>query len=83
MPNTIPIEVMEYLNLKGVKYAIAVDKDEAVMREIKAITEESWKPFKTKEGDETDREIAETVHTTNKGKESFRLIVISMTCFED
>ena len=69
-------EVMEYLNLKGVKYAIAVDKDEAVMREIKAITEENWKPLKTKEGDETDREIAETVHTTNKGKESFRLIVI-------
>lgn len=69
-------EVMEYLNLKGVLYAIACDKDEAVMREIKAITEGNWKPYKTKGGDETDREIAETVHTTNKGKESFRLIVI-------
>ena len=62
--------------MKGVKYAIAVDKDEAVMREIKAITEESWKPFKTKEGHETDREIAEPVHTTNTGKANVRLTVI-------
>ncbi len=67
-------EVMEYLSEKGVKWAVAVDKDIAVIKAINTLTEEEWKPFKTRQEDETDRYISETVHTTNKGKEAFRLV---------
>ncbi|MBI4947663.1 MAG: IS1380 family transposase [Bacteroidetes bacterium] len=69
-------EVMEYLTEKGVIWAIAADKDRAVKTEIEAIPDIEWKPFATREGKQTDREIAETIHTTNKGKEAFRMIVL-------
>jgi len=69
-------EVMEYLSEKGVLWAIAVDKDSAVKAAIEAIQEAEWKPFTTRDGKHTDREIAETIHTTNKGKEAFRMIVL-------
>lgn len=69
-------EVMEYLSEKGVLWAIAVDKDSAVMKEIRRIPEEGWNPYKTREGKETDRELSETVHTTNKGKNAFRLVIL-------
>jgi len=38
--------------------------------------EGTWKPFRTRDGVMTDREIAQTIHITEKGKESFRLIVL-------
>lgn len=66
--------VMEYLNEQGVKWAIAVDKDGAVRQAINTVAEDRWKPFKRRDGEETDREISETVHTTNKGKDVFRLV---------
>lgn len=70
-------EVMDYLNEKGVRWAIAVDKDTAVMKAVKAIPEEDWTVLKTKEDDiATDREASETVHATNGGKSAFRLIAI-------
>jgi hypothetical protein len=69
-------EVMEYLTEKGVLWAIAADKDRAVKTEIEAIQEAEWKPFTTRDSSQTDREIAETIHTTNKGKEAFRMIVL-------
>ena len=69
-------EVMEYLEERRVRWAIAVDKDVAVVELIKAISGEEWKPLKTRDGMTTDREVAETVHTTNKGKVAFRLIVL-------
>lgn len=69
-------EVIDYLMEKKVRWAIAADKDEAVIKAIEAISEDSFRPYKTSDGDETDREIAETVHTMNKGKVAFRLIVI-------
>lgn len=67
-------EVMEYLNEKGVKWAIAVDKDDAVKKAIESMAEAEWKVFKTREGNETNREVAKTVHTTNKGKTAFNLV---------
>lgn len=69
-------EVMEYLNEKGVKWVIAVDKDRAVRETIASIKEGDWTPFKTREGKEIGREISETVHCTNKGKDAFRLITL-------
>jgi len=66
---------MEYLHTTGAKWIIAKDKDKAVIENIKNIKEETWKPFRSKDGVMTDREIAETIHAAEKGKEAFRLIV--------
>lgn len=68
-------EVVDYLEERGVRWAMAVDKDISVMELIRTISEEDWKPLKTRDGIMTDRQIAETVHTMNKGKVAFRLIV--------
>ncbi len=67
-------DVINFLMKKGTTFTIAVDKDHAVKEAIKGL--ENWKPFKTKEGDNTDREIAETVHTMNETEKAFRLIVL-------
>ena len=69
-------DVMEYLHTTGARWIIAGDKDKAVMENIKNIKEETWKPFRSKDGVMTDREIAETIHATEKGKGAFRLIVL-------
>ena len=69
-------EVIEYLTDKGVSWAIAADKDRAVKGAIRGIPEAEWKPYKNKEGVMTGREVAETVHATNKGKVAFRLVVL-------
>ena len=69
-------EVIEYLETKGVRWAIAVDKDSSVQEAIRTISENEWKPFKTQDGVMTDRQVAETIHTMNKGKVAFRLIVL-------
>lgn len=69
-------EVIEYLTDKEVAWAIAVDKDSAVLKAIGAIAPGEWQSHKNKEGITTDREIAETVHATNKGKLAFRLVVL-------
>jgi hypothetical protein len=69
-------EVIEYLTNKGVAWAIAVAKDSAVQKAIGAVAAGEWQPHKNKEGITADREVAETVHTTNKGKLAFRLIVL-------
>lgn len=50
-------------------FSITADQDRAVREAIKSIGKEEWQPY------ERDREIAETVHTMNQTKQSFRLIV--------
>jgi hypothetical protein len=47
-----------------------------VRREIQDLQESQWQPYRTREGQETDREIAETVHTMNGTEDAFRLIVL-------
>lgn len=69
-------EVIEHLEGEGVWWFIAVDKDSSVIEEIQLISEEEWKPLKTRDGIMTDREVAETVHTMNSGKVAFCLIVL-------
>lgn len=53
-----------------------MDRDQSVKEAIKAIPKEQWKPFATREEIMTDREAAETMHATNKGKAAFLLIFI-------
>lgn len=69
-------EVIEYLEQKGVRWVVGADKDSSVQEAIATIPEEEWKAFKTQDGITTDREVAETIHTMNRGKVAFRLIVL-------
>ncbi|MFZ2397315.1 MAG: hypothetical protein WAW31_01375 [Smithella sp.] len=64
-----------YLGYKGYRPVVATIKEvgTVVAYEFK---EGTWKPFRTRDGVMTDREIAQTIHITEKGKESFRLIVL-------
>ena len=69
-------DVIDYLETKGVRWAICVDKDSSVMGAIGAIPEEDWRPYRSEDGLMTDRELSETIHTTNRGTSAFRLIVL-------
>lgn len=69
-------EVMDYLDQTGVNWVIGADKYRSTIDAIKRIPEGEWKPLKTRDGITTDREIAETVHATNKGRRAFRLLVL-------
>jgi hypothetical protein len=69
-------EVIEYLEQQGLAWSIAADQDQSIKALIKHIDEEEWKAFVTEDGIVTDRQIAETVHTMNKGESAFRLIVL-------
>lgn len=62
-------EVINYCFNHNMLFSITADQDEAVKECIKSIKEKEWQPG------EKGREIAETVHTMNKTKEAFRLIV--------
>lgn len=67
-------DVINFLTKKGTTFSIAADKDAAVMAAIKGLV--FWGLFKTEDGIETDREIAETVHTMNETEKAFRVIVL-------
>lgn len=69
-------DVMDYLNTTGARWFIAVDKDQAVINSIRAMPEQRWSSFKTRDGIQTDRDISETVHVTGKGSSAFRMIVL-------
>lgn len=69
-------DVINYLEAKGVGWAISVDKGSSVMEAIGGISQGDWRPFRTEDWIMTDRETSETVHVTNKGKRAFRLVVL-------
>jgi hypothetical protein len=62
-------KVINYCHRNGIRYAIGADLDEAVVKEIRNIKEEDWKPYQ-------NGYLAETVHCMNKTDEAFRLVVI-------
>ena len=62
-------EIINYCEQHGIQFAIGADLDEAVLKAIKAIPADDWKPYK-------NGYIAETIHCMQKTKEAFRLIVI-------
>lgn len=57
-------------------FTITADQDSAVKAAIRQIPESNWKPYRTREGMATDREIGETVHCLNESQQSFRLMVV-------
>ncbi len=69
-------DVIGYVDAHCSRWAIGADKDKAVMSLIEALPDGSWRPYKTREGDATDREIADVIHTMQQGKVVFRLVVL-------
>jgi hypothetical protein len=69
-------EVIDYYSQAGRTFTITADLDAAVKQVIKHLPESAWEPYRTAEGLATDREIAETVHTMNRTKQAFRLMVL-------
>ena len=69
-------EVIDHYSQPGRTFTITADLDAAVKQAIKNLAESEWKPYRTAEGLATDREIAETVHSMNRTKQAFRLIVL-------
>jgi len=62
-------DIINYCEQEGIQFAIGADLDEAVMEAIRAIPDKYWEPYK-------NGYIADTIHSMNKTKEAFRLIVI-------
>jgi hypothetical protein len=69
-------EVINYLEERRCTWAIAADQDAAVKAAIEEIPQSDWKPLLDKDGFNTGKEVAETVHCMEKTKKSFRLVVI-------
>jgi hypothetical protein len=65
-------EIINYCEQNRIQFAIGADCDEAVLKAIGAIPDKDWTPYK-------NGSIAETIHSMNKTKEAFRLIVIRRT----
>jgi len=62
-------EIINYCEQNRIQFAIGADLDEAVLKAIGAIPDKDWVPYK-------NGYITETIHSMNKTKEAFRLIVI-------
>lgn len=62
-------KVINHCQDNGIKFAIGADLDKAVVKEIENMKEGDWQPYQ-------NGYIGETVHSMNKTKEAFRLIVI-------
>jgi len=65
-------DIINYCESEGIEFAIGADLDEAVLQAIRAIPDKDWKSYK-------NGYIAETIHSMNKTKDAFRLIVIRRT----
>ena len=63
------VDIVNHCEDQDIEFAIGADLDEAVSGAIKCIPKGDWEPYK-------DGYIAETVHSKNKTKKAFRLIVI-------
>ncbi len=66
---TYQASVFNWCEGEKVSFAIGADMDAAVKAVISAIPDSDWRPYQ-------DGFIAETVHSMNKTKKSFRLIVV-------
>ena len=69
-------KIIDYCEDNGIEFAIGADLDEAVRNAIQKIPSRGWKDYK-------DGSITDTVHTMNKNRYSFRLIVISKSYQSD
>lgn len=66
-------DVINYLSGKGT-WSIVARQDSTVKEEIRCIPEQDWKPFYTKEGFRTGREIAFATHAMDE-TEAFTLVI--------
>lgn len=66
-------EVFNFCGDKGITFFIAADQDSAVREVIREIPEGEWRP---RPAGAAGEEIAETVHSMEKTKEAFRLVVV-------
>ncbi len=62
-------EIINYCEGNGIEYAIGGDMDSAVKEVIRVISDDQWREYQ-------NGHISETVHSMNKTKKAFRLIVI-------
>jgi len=62
-------EILDYCEKKGIKYAVGADLDSSVREAIAQIPASRWRPIK-------GGHLAETVHSMNKSRHSFRLMVV-------
>jgi hypothetical protein len=62
-------KIFNFCEKEGLEFAIGADLDEAVVRAIKSLPENQWRPYR-------GGHIAETVHCMNQTKSAFRLIVV-------
>jgi hypothetical protein len=69
-------EAINYLEERRCTWAIAADQDAAVKAVIEEIPQSDWGPLLDKDGFNTGKEVAETIHCMEKTKKSFRLVVI-------
>jgi hypothetical protein len=61
--------VLNHCEQEGMGFAIGADLDKAVVEQIRAVEEKEWRPYQ-------DGHVAETVHSMEKTKKAFRLIVV-------
>lgn len=66
-------EVFNFCGEKGITFCIAADQDSAVREAIREIPEGEWRP---RPAGAAGEEIAETVHSMEKTREAFRLVVV-------
>ena len=64
-------KIFNYCNARKnrMEFTIGAPQDEAVVREIKSLSDSVWRPY-------GDGHIAETVHSMNNTNQAFRLIVV-------
>ncbi len=67
---------MNYCEARRWTFTITADQDVAVKAAMGKIPASGWKPYDTREGITTEREMAETVHSPNQTRQSFRRIVV-------
>lgn len=67
-------KIFNLLDRKCIKFTISGSKNSDMKREIQAISETAWKPFKDRNGFGTNREIAESYACMEK-TEYFRIVV--------
>lgn len=70
------VKITEYCNDNDIYYTITADQDDSVKEAISTISPEEWRPLHDRlDGFKTGRDVAETIHTMNHSKHSFRLVV--------
>jgi hypothetical protein len=70
-------DIINYCNSAGIEFYIGADKDISILNGITNISEDSWRPYKDRYGSLVDNEeVSEFIHSMNKSKESFRVVVL-------